>query len=217
MARLKFSKVTERYTDYRNYQQWLEANSYPFFCGYSWLINQPISIDHYKPKEHFPKLEANPDNLIPCTTHCNSFKSDYHPQVKNRRVYREYSEKIFNYREEDIGKYVKVESNGRLTYVSLSNKSRFNFNEKVFKYNRYNNQEMRKNYLTFLDTLIEIYDCMQIAKKENNMKFFKFFIQKLEFFKELCSKHLIFYKLFNIKIPKHIEKLLTNKTEAVFK
>ena len=217
MACLKFSKITKRYTNYKKYQQWLEENSYPLFCGYSWLINQAISIDHYKPKEYFPEEKTNPDNLIPCTTHCNSYKSDYHPQAKNRKAYREYSENIFNYRKEDIGKYVKVESDGRLIYASRFYKSRFYFNEKVFKYNRYNNQIMRKEYLTFLDTLIDIYDCMQIAKKEDNIEFFNFFIRKLEIFKEICSKRLIFYKLFNIKIPKHIEKLLNNKTAAVFK
>lgn len=216
MALLKFSKIKERYEDYKRYQPWLEKNSYPNFCGYSWLINQPISIDHYKPKEHFPALKANPDNLIPCTIICNSFKGDYHPEAKNRKTYKGYSQEIFNYRKEDIGKYVKVEQDGELTYTSSSSKNRFSFNLKVFRYNRLNNKEIRKEYLLFLDTLIESYDYARRAKKSDDMNMYQMFTQKVETFKEICSRRLIFYKLFNIKIPRHIKKLLNNKTTVNF-
>ena len=36
-------------------------------------------------------------------------------------------EPIFNYRQEDIGKYIKIESNGWLSCISHVNKSRFDF------------------------------------------------------------------------------------------
>ena len=214
MALIKFSKITTKYKDYKQYRIWLEENSYPKFCGYSWLIIQTsLSIDHYKPKEHFPELKANPNNLIPCTTDCNSSKGDYHPEAKDRRYYKEDSFNIFNYRQEDIGKHIKIESDGQLSCISHFNKSRFDFNEKVFKYNRYHNRETRKEYLDLLNGLIEIYNFIQ---ESNNTQLIEEWNKKLELFKEVCSKRLIFYKLFNIKIPKHIEKLLTNRTKAEF-
>ena len=155
MAKLIFSKIKKRYKNYQDYKPWLESNSYPQFCGYTWVINQAsLSIDHYKPKEHFPDLEAVPDNLILCNQNCNSAKRDYHPEVKERTVYKKDKYKIFNYRTEDIGKFIKIKDDGCLTFKSLLAKNRFYFNEKVFKFNQYHFQEIRKEYIMTLKTLI---------------------------------------------------------------
>ena len=217
MARLIFSKAPKKYKDYQDYRPWLESNSYPRFCGYSWLIDQvSLSVDHYKPKEHYPKLRGHPDNLILCTSSSNSSKGDYHPKVKNRRVYKNDTHYIFNYREEDIGKYVKIKKDGSLICRSVFHKKRFYFNEKVFKLNRYHNREARKEYIYLLDYLCYMYSFIQGIKREENAQYVKETKTQLEQLKKACSKRYIFYKLLNIKIPKHIEKLLKNKTQARF-
>ena len=210
MARLIFSEIKDKYNDYKKYEPWLKSNSYPDFCGYSWLIEQAsLTIDHYKPKEHFPELEAKPKNLIPCTNGCNSSKNDYHPDAKNRNTYKKYNFKIFNYREEDIGKYVKITKDGTLTYSTSSCKERFYFNEKVFKFNQPQYKEARREYLMFLNALEELYKRCKKSIREK-------MLADLNVMIEYCSKRYIFYKLLNIQIPKQIEKLLTNKTKAKF-
>ena len=134
MARLEFSQIKENYKDCKKYQSWLEANSYPGFCGYSWVIDQSfLTVDHYKPRKHFPELEATPENLILCTHRCNSAKKDYHPEAKNRKAYKNDNHYIFNYRNEDIGKYVEIKSNGYLKHKKYSHKARYIFNEKNFQ------------------------------------------------------------------------------------
>ena len=154
MAQLIFSEIKKQYDDYTKYKPWLTSNSYPNFCGYSWLIDQAsLTVDHYKPKEHFPELKAKPENLILCTNGCNSSKQDYHPEAEKRHAYKEYNYKIFNFREEDVGKYVKIIKDGTLTYSTISCKERFYFNEKVFKFNQPFYKETRREYLAFLNAL----------------------------------------------------------------
>ena len=217
MAILKFSKIRKKYTQYKQYQKWLEENSYPNFCSYSWLIDSShLTVDHYKPREHYPELEAKPDNLMLCTHSCNSKKSDYHPKAENRRVYKDECHSIFNHRMEDIGKYVKVKKNGTLTYKKINYKKRFYFNEKVFDLNIPTFKACRKEYLNMLHILQKIYKRWQIAKKENDQEFLQELEEYLERFKEICSRRLIFYKLLNVKIPKQIEELLTNQTKVTF-
>ena len=170
MARLEFSTVTESHKNYKKYQPWLEANSYPGFCGYSWLIDQvSLTVDHYKPKEHYPKLEANPDNLILCTSTCNSSKRDYHPEAENRTIYKNDEYYIFNYRNEDISKYVKIKKDGSLHYKKYSHKARYIFNEKVFKFNLPHFKEVRKKYLDSLYVFIKIYNQICLEKKDSKL------------------------------------------------
>ncbi|MDE0118526.1 MAG: hypothetical protein OXM55_00770 [Bdellovibrionales bacterium] len=208
MAQLIFSEIKDKYSDYKKYKPWLRDNSYPDFCGYSWVIEQTsLTIDHYKPREHFPELEAKSKNLILCTHGCNSSKNDYHPDAKNRRTYKEYNYKIFNYREEDIGEYVQVEEDGTLIYSTVSCKERFYFNQKVFKFNQPHYKEVRKEYLMFLKALERLYKKYKESMRE------KMLVDLNEMI-EYCSRRYIFYKLLNIKIPKQIEKLLTNKIKA---
>ena len=217
MAELIFSKIKERYKDYQDYKPWLESNSHPQFCGYTWVINQTsLCIDHYKPKEHFPELEAVPDNLILCNPNSNSAKSDYHPEAKERSVYKKDEYKIFNYRQEDIGKFVKIRNDGSLTFKSHLTKDRFYFNERIFKFNQYHFQEIRKEYILILKTLIEIYHRFQNEKTQGDQTALAEIKADLDKIKEMCSKRYIFYKLLNIKIPRKIEKLLTNYTKARF-
>ena len=210
MARLIFSKIKKTYNDYTKYEDWLKANSYPDFCGYSWITHQQsLTIDHYKPQEHFPKLKGDPDNLILCTHTCNASKNDYHPEVKKRRTYKECTHKIFNYRREDIGKTVKITNEGLLDASSSRYKERVNFNEQVFKFNRPSYQDIRLEYMAFLRNVIRLHKrYKKIPSSELK--------QDLDEAIEYCSKRYIFYKLFNVKIPKQIEKLLTNQTQATF-
>ena len=219
MARLIFSKIKEKYTNYRQYKDWLNKNSYPLFCAYSWLIDQSsLTVDHYKPKEHYPKLKSHPDNLNLCTADCNSRKGDYHPSAKNRNVYKTDEHKIFNYRQEDIGKYVVINNDGNLSYKSASYKGRFNFNSKVFRLNEPRFREIRKEYLETLaelKTLHKIYTTLESERKVDDQYFNK--VKKLFHTRQrACSRRYIFYKLLNINIPKHIEKLLIKKTIATF-
>ena len=217
MAKLIFSKIKKRYSNYRDYRPWLESNSYPHFCGYTWVINQTsLIIDHYKPREHFPELGATPDNLILCSLNCNSAKRDYHPEAKERTVYKKDKHKIFNYRTEDIGKFIKIKNDGSLTFKSPLTKDRFHFNEKIFKFNQYHFQEIRKEYIIILKTLIEIYRRFQNEKTRRNKTALADIKKDLDKTKEMCSKRYIFYKLLNIEIPRKIEKLLTNYTKARF-
>ena len=217
MARLIFSAIKERYSNYQDYKPWLESNSYPQFCGYTWVINQAsLAIDHYKPRKHFPELKAAPDNLILCNPNCDSAKRDYHPEAKERTVYKKDKHKIFNYRTEDIGKFIKIKNNGSLTFRSVLTKDRFHFNEKVFKFNQYHFQDIRKEYIMTLKTLIEIYRRFQNEKTRGNEVSLAEIKEDLDRVKEMCSKRYIFYKLLNVKIPRKIEKLLTNYTKARF-
>ena len=217
MARLEFSKIKERYNDYKKYLIWLEKNSFPKFCGYSWLIDQiSLSIDHYKPRKHYPDLESEPDNLIPCTSNCNFWKSDYHPEAKNRDVYKKDNYEIFNYRKEDIAKYVCLEKDGQLKYRNQRCKERFYFNERIFKLNQPHLREVRREYIQQLESLKKIYDLLRKAKKKKDEEFLKACEVELEKMKRYCSRRYIFYKLLNIKIPRYLEKLLTNKTQARF-
>ena len=168
MARLQFSKIRKKYSNYKKYQCWLEKNSFPKFCGYSWLIDQSsLSIDHYKPREHYPELESHPDNLILCTSTCNSSKQDYCPEARDRKIYKNFNYRIFNYREEDIGKYVTlVKEDGSLKYKSNSCKERFHFNEKIFKFNRPHNKDVRQRYIKHLEALVRMYKLLHSAKKK---------------------------------------------------
>ncbi len=215
MAQIIFSRIAKQYNNYQDYKPWLQENSYPNFCGYSWVIDQvSLAIDHYKPQEYFLDLKAKPDNLILCSHNCNSAKGDYHPEAKRRRFYKGYTHKIFNYREEDIGKIVKLREDGSLIFRSRFQRDRFYFNEQVFKFNQDHFQEIRKEYLSILKTLIEI--DRRFKNANGNDEALIDMQRDLERAKELCSRRYIFYKLLNIKIPKHIEKLLTNKTTVQF-
>ena len=220
MAKLIFSKIKERCNDYRDYKPWLEENSCPMFCGYTWAIDQmSLSIDHYKPKEHFPELKENPDNLILCNQNCNSSKSDYHPEVTHRQVYKNSDHKIYNYREENIGKIIKLNKNGVLVSKSRMPKikNRFQFNNRVFKFNTEHFQEIRKEYLNCLSELIDLHKMHQKAEEESYDPIELISIKELlNKSKKRCSRRYIFYKTLDIKIPKHIEKLLTNETKVKF-
>ena len=219
MARFIFSKPQKQYKDCVKYLPWLEENSYPAFCGYSWLIDQPLMVDHYKPRDHYRELTSNPDNLIPCTDRCNKAKSDYHPEAKNRRVYKEEQSEIYNYRYEDIAKYVEVKSNGCVSHKLPSHKKRFDFNSKIFRLHDSRFREIRKEYLDTLEelkTLNKIYESLISSKNKSDNKYLKQVKKLFEMRRKACSRRYVFYKLFNIKIPKQIEKLLTNKSVAKF-
>ena len=217
MARLKFSTIKEVHNNYRKYQSWLKQNLYPNFCGYSWLIDQSsLEVDHYKPKEHYPELTARPDNLMLCTSFCNSSKNDYHPKAKNRKVYKNDSCYIFNCREENIGKLVKIKKDGSLIYRVKAAKRRFLFNEKVFNLNDPFLKETRKEYLDMLDFFKSMCKDLYIAKKENNKEFVKKMKPEFDIVKKACSRRLIFYKLLNVKIPRKAEEFLINETHAQF-
>ena len=219
MARLIFSEIKEQYADYTKYKPWLMSNSYPSFCGYSWLIDQAsLTIDHYKPKEHFPKLKAKPENFILCTNGCNSAKKDYHPAAQKRCSYKGYHYKIFNYRQEDIGKYVSINNDGNLSCESASYKKRFDFNSKVFRLNDPRFREIRREYLETLKqlkVLYEIYNTLQ-SNKETADEYFNKVKKLFQMTQKACSRRYIFYKLLNINIPIQIEKLLVNKTTVKF-
>ena len=218
MARFIFSKPKKQYTDYRKYMTWLEDNSYPSFCGYSWLIDQPLIVDHYKPRNHYKELTNKSDNLIPCTDRCNRVKGDYHPKANNRRFYKEEKSKIYNYRYENIAKFVAIKNNGCLSYKSSLYKKRFDFNSKIFRLHDSRFREIRKEYLDTLEelkTLNNIYRTL-LSKKTNNTKYLNQVKKLLEIRKKACSRRYVFYKLFDIKIPKQIEELLTNKSIAKF-
>ena len=147
MAQVVFSETKKQYKDYSRHRGWLEQNSFPLFCGYSWLIDQKsLSIDHYKPKEHYSDLKGQPDNLILCTSFCNSSKGDYHPEAKDRNFYKKDTHKIFNLRREDIGKYLSVKGDGSLHHKSEDYKERFYFNSKVFRLNDPRAKNIRKEY-----------------------------------------------------------------------
>ncbi len=217
MAILKFSKINKKYKPYKGYHPWLEENSYPNFCAYSWLIDSgTLTIDHYKPIEHYPELAVEPDNLMPCTHQCNSKKGDYYPKAENRQSYKDECFYIFNYREEDIGKYVDVKKDGTLTYKKTHYKNRFYFNEKIFNLNIPTFKDCRKEYLDKLDLLKRAYERCKVARKNNDQEYLEELEKWLDKFKQMCSRRLIFYKLLNIKIPKKIEKLLTNQTKVTF-
>ena len=95
-------------------------------------------------------------------------------------------------------------------------KDRFHFNEKVFKFNQYHFQDIRKEYIMTLKTLIEIYRRFQKEKTRGDEISLAEIKEDLDRIKEMCSKRYIFYKLLNVKIPRKIEKLLTNYTKARF-
>ena len=218
MARFIFSKPKKQYKDYGKYMPWLEENSYPSFCGYSWLINQTLTVDHYKPRDHYRELTSNPDNLIPCTDRCNKTKSDYHPQAKNRRVYKEEKSKIYNYRYEDIAKYVEIKSNGCISHKLPSHKKRFDFHSRIFRLHDSRFREIRKEYLETLEELKILYSIYKslLSKKKLDTAYLKRVKKLLKTRRQACSKRYVFYKLFDIKIPKQIEELLTNKSVAKF-
>lgn len=217
MARLKFSQTREVHKIYRKYKSWLELNLYPNFCGYSWLIDQSsLEVDHYKPKEHYPKLKSKPDNLILCTSFCNSSKKDYYPKAKSRRVYQNACHYIFNCRTEDIGKSVKLKKDGTLTHKTRAVKPRFLFNEMVFRLNSAHSKETRKEYLYILDIFTRMCKRLHIAEEENDKEYMNKIKDYFDEMREICSRRLIFYKLLNIEIPRKIKKLLVNKTQLKF-
>lgn len=216
MAQLFFSEIKRKYKDYKKYKNWLEKNSYPSFCGYSWLIDQAfLTVDHYKPQEHYPELKSNPDNLIPCTSFCNDTKNDYCPHAKNRSVYKQSKHEIFNYRTEDIGRYVTIDSDGNLKYRSTKYKERFDFNNRVFRLDDPRCVAIRKEYLDTLGELQKLYDILQ-SWKTIDQRYLKRIKTLFYSRQKACSRRYIFYRLLNIEIPKHIEKLLINKTATQF-
>ena len=219
MAQVIFSETKKKYRDYTKHRDWLEQNSFPLFCGYSWLIDQKsLSIDHYKPQEHYPDLKGQPDNLILCASFCNSSKGDYYPKAKNRNFYKQDNHKIFNFRREDIGQYLSLKKDGSLYYKSERYKERFYFNSKVFRLNDPRAKDIRREYIETLKefkNLHFVYKKIQ-AEKETDRRFLQRVERLLESRRRSCSRRFIFYKLLNIKIPKNIEKLLSNQTAAKF-
>ena len=107
-----------------------------------------------------------------------------------------------------------MKKDGSLTYRRERN--RFKFNEKVFKLNSPHFREVRKEYFYFLEILEKMNKRLCIAKKSNDTKTIEDLQNNFVRMKEICSKRLIFYELFNVKIPGKIKKLLTNKTKAEF-
>jgi hypothetical protein len=58
-------------------------------CPYCYLDTSE-SLDHYVPKTPFPHFSANPQNLIPCCSECNSKKKDFwraNQRGKNVRLF----------------------------------------------------------------------------------------------------------------------------------
>lgn len=158
MAQIIFSKSKKKYKDYAKHRSWLEQNSFPLFCGYSWLIDQKsLSIDHYKPKEHYPELKGHSDNFILCSSFCNSSKGDYHPEARTRNFYKQDSHKIFNFRQEDVGKYVSIKNDGSLRCRDVSYKERFDFNSKVFRLDDPRARDIRREYIEILKDLKNLY------------------------------------------------------------
>ena len=153
-----------------------------------------------------------------CASVCNSSKNDYHPEAKDRQRYKQDTHKIFNFRRENIGKYLSVKKDGSLHHKSEAHKERFYFNSKVFHLNDPRAKDIRREYIETLKELKDlhfVYRRIQ-AQKKPDRRFLKRVERLLENRRKACSRRLIFYKLLNIKIPKNIEKLLSNQTAAKF-
>lgn len=62
------------------------------YCG----MDSDRTFDHYLPKEHFPDLNVNHQNLLPCCPTCNQLKHDYWLDSRNnqRGIINFYTDKI---------------------------------------------------------------------------------------------------------------------------
>ena len=216
MSRIQFSDPPFQCKDYKNYKAWLEENMSPGFCGYSWLIDQDTGIDHYLPKEHYPQLKNDPNNLILCTNRCNSAKSDYCPNTASRRAHKQHCEKIFNIRNEDVALYVHIKSDGTLICRDKKHQSRFDTNLCIFRLNDPRARSVRREYLESLEQLKQLFlwrdegvDGIDPTTKAQLDTMIKQYIRH-------CSRRYVFYKVLSCKILSQLESQLCPTTKASF-
>lgn len=209
MAQLNFSQ-SPKVQQYQDFRPWLENNLYCGFCCYSYMPCQSsLTIDHYKPVEHFPEQTHCTDNLLMCTQNCNAAKGDYHPEAPHRRNYKCSTHKIYNCRQEDVGSYMTLNDQGQI--ASVSKKDRFLFNERVFKFNHPWMKQLRHEALQLLDAFIHLNStqCDVRPSYDNRLK------QHTGYLLDMCARRYLLYKVFNIPMDTRVKKLIFTRCQQM--
>lgn len=122
MAKIVFSKPdpTDKTKTYHQFRPWLELNHYDKICGYCFLLDSQLHIDHYEPQDYAPKREKDPTNLVLSCSRCNSpsGKWYYHPQSKRLNSRNGESHYIHFIRDEDISKIFSMSKNGKINILA---------------------------------------------------------------------------------------------------
>ena len=210
MATLNCGASKSPASHYRNHRLDLDTLFFKKICAYCWTVDKAETIDHYKPKQHFPKLKNEFNNLLLVCATCNSKKGDYHPSAKKRKTYKDETHYIFNCREHDIGEFIKVSNDGKISSKKNLRKARERvaFFIRVFDLEEKETKRTRGEYIKILNAAKE---AMQLLKNEVRCKNKARLERILDTHIELIATRFLFFYFLNLKIPRALKKRIEKK------
>lgn len=122
-----------------------------------------MHLDHFRPKETFPRLRSNPNNLHWSCAECNNLKSDHWPADDPDSTIKGEQGFIDPFTESRKD-YLKVDSNGELVPL----KAPATYEIELLALNRECRKSARKNRLVSFNLLIELRK--QIAEIDNDLQ-----------------------------------------------
>jgi len=181
-----YSFDAKKFRDLYQFLTTTPNNAVDKVCPYCYLDTSE-SLDHYVPKTPFPHFSANPQNLIPCCSECNSKKKDFwraNQRGKNVRLFlnayiddvmnQNFLQVAFSYPNNNIVPSFSISQNGmpqnlfdivKTHFAKLKLAKRYrDHSHKVFVELRNSIKVSRKNGLT--DQLIKQINLDTIAENE---------------------------------------------------
>lgn len=119
MAKVVFSKAPQvnLKKNHTQFRPWLLLNHYDKICGYCFVLDTQLSIDHYEPKDYAPRRAIDPTNLLLGCSRCNSpsGKWHYHPLSTKLSKRNGESHYIHNIRIENLTTLFSLSKNGTIS------------------------------------------------------------------------------------------------------
>ena len=164
----KTTRSGNYYAAYSNYRQEIREDCLGrcVYCDIHENENggdENMHLDHFRPKEHFPQLENNPNNLHWSCAKCNYLKSDKWPANTPNSTIND-NEGFIDPFIESLQQYFEVLPNGELKPLRTPAKYKI----KLLALNRRGRKLMREKRLIHLDQLIEFKK--QVTQIENLLK-----------------------------------------------
>ena len=210
MATLNCGENKSPASHYRNHVSDLNILFFKKFCAYCWTADKAETIDHYKPRKHFPNLKTEFRNLLLVCATCNSKKGDHHPEAKNRKIYKDETHYIFNCREHDIGEFIKVSNDGKISSKKNLRKEREQvaFFIRIFNLEKTETKSTRKEHIEILEATKE---AMQLLKNGARCKNKASLERILDTNIGLIATRFLFFHLLNLKIPSELKERIEKK------
>jgi len=164
----KKNRNSDYYSDYSVYRKAIRMDCLGrcVYCDIHENENggeENMQLDHFRPKEKFPHLHSNPNNLHWSCAKCNNLKSDHWPAKSSDSTINGEQGFIDPFTE-NRKNYFKVALNGEL--VPLKTPASYKIG--LLALNRESRKLVRKNRLVSLELIVKL--CKQIAKVDNALK-----------------------------------------------